>query len=253
MAAELACLNLVRLTRLTPEISLQIADKAGIPPLVRLLADGTPGGQQQAACVLVELAIVPRNRDLIARAGGIERLIDLLVSPCINTPEVAARGLAHLALSDDTDRGGNGMAGGVGGVSDVNVDIADAADAALGAPGRRAMVHAAGGITRLISMLDNSNLHGLQTFFLKSIGIPGEGSTVGMQEQAAATLADIALASKSMQDAIIGANGVPCLLNLMRAGSPLGQEHAARAIRVRLHGASSNPRLAVPALVLALL
>ena len=63
VAAELAALCMVRLTRITPDISAQIAEKGGIAPLVKLLADGTPGAQQQAACVLAELALVPRNRN----------------------------------------------------------------------------------------------------------------------------------------------------------------------------------------------
>ena len=56
---------------------------------------------------------------------------------------------------------------------------------------------------------------------------------VGMQEQAAAALADLAYNSSDMQDAIIDTTGVPSLLNFMKgtATSLLGQEHAARAIR----------------------
>ena len=53
---------------------------------------------------------------------------------------------------------------------------------------------------------------------------------VGMQEQAAITLADIAHNNGSMQDAIIDAGGVPPLLTFIRMGSQLGQEHAARAV-----------------------
>lgn len=52
-----------------------------------------------------------------------------------------------------------------------------------------------------------------------------------MQEQAAAAIADLGLACAALQDAIIDAAGVPSLLTFIRAGSPLGQEHAARAIR----------------------
>ena len=54
---------------------------------------------------------------------------------------------------------------------------------------------------------------------------------VGMQEQAAIAIADIAHQNADMQDAIIEENGVPPLLVFIRTGSQLGQEHAARAIR----------------------
>ena len=51
-----------------------------------------------------------------------------------------------------------------------------------------------------------------------------------MQEQAAATLAELAYGDKDMQDTIIHSSGVPPLLSLVRSGSPTAQEHAARAM-----------------------
>ena len=51
-----------------------------------------------------------------------------------------------------------------------------------------------------------------------------------MQEQAAATLSDLAYGDMDMQDAIIAAGGVPPLITILRTGSKLSQEHAARAI-----------------------
>tara|TARA_B110000046_G_C12628849_1_gene247819 strand:- start:173 stop:526 length:354 start_codon:yes stop_codon:yes gene_type:complete len=54
------------------------------------------------------------------------------------------------------------------------------------------------------------------------------GIKVGSKEQAACTLAEIALDDPDMQEAIIDAKGVPPLLTLIRLGSVLGQEHAAR-------------------------
>jgi hypothetical protein len=56
------------------------------------------------------------------------------------------------------------------------------------------------------------------------------GVKVGMQEQAAAALSDLAFGDVEMQDSIIHEGGVPPLLNLVRTGSQLAQEHAARAI-----------------------
>ena len=56
------------------------------------------------------------------------------------------------------------------------------------------------------------------------------GLKVGMQEQAAIAIADLAYRNADMQDAIIEADGVGPLLAFIRTGSQLGQEHAARAI-----------------------
>ena len=53
---------------------------------------------------------------------------------------------------------------------------------------------------------------------------------IGMQEQAAATLSDLAYGDETMQERIIDEGGVPPLLMLLRIGSELAQEHAARAI-----------------------
>ena len=65
----------------------------------------------------------------------------------------------------------------------------------------------------------------------KGLGLKDEvGIKVGMQEQAAIALADVAYKNHEMQDAIIEAGGVPPLLQFIRHGSQLGQEHAGRAI-----------------------
>jgi vacuolar protein 8 len=56
------------------------------------------------------------------------------------------------------------------------------------------------------------------------------GAKLGMPEQAAITLADIAYKNVEMQKAIVEAGAVPALLAFIRTGSQLGQEHAARAI-----------------------
>ena len=100
-----------------------------------------------------------------------------------------------------------------------------------GSEERRAMINQNGGVKRLISMLDGSNLAGKATSGLKGIGLQTDSVQVGMAEQAAAALADVAYNSAEMQDAVIEAGGVPCLLSFIRTASPLGQEHAARAIR----------------------
>ena len=114
---------------------------------------------------------------------------------------------------------------------DDNVGLDGLAHRVQGSDERRAMCHAHGGVRRLITMIDGSHWTGVQSAVVRSIGIPAEGVTIGMVEQAAAALADMALADLQMQNAIIDEGAVPCLLAFIRSGSPLGQEHAARAIR----------------------
>ena len=36
-------------------VSTMVAEMGGVPPLVRLLRDGSPAGQQQAACATAEV------------------------------------------------------------------------------------------------------------------------------------------------------------------------------------------------------
>ena len=226
-AAELAALLMVRLMQDQPFVSKSIADKGGIVPLVKLLSDGSLGAQQQAGAMLAEMALVPEIRDQIANAGGIKKMIALLTSGTFGTPEIVARTLANLALSDPSagtsSHKGTPDDAGSSGPDDAGVQGSDE---------RRMMILANGGVKHLIAMLDGSNVpKDVPTTVVKSIGMPANGQSMGMREQAAATLADLALDSAEMQDAIIELQSVPNLLALIRNGSPLGQEHAARAIR----------------------
>ena len=64
---------------------------------------------------------------------------------------------------------------------------------------------------------------------INSLGLPDDsGSRIGVQEQAAAALADFAYNNADMQDAIIDHGGVAPLLALIRIGTQVAQEHAAR-------------------------
>ena len=69
-APELAAVTIVRLTEDNLEVSRSIAACHGIVPLVRLLTIGTSAAQQQAASALSELALLPDNRDEIAKSGA---------------------------------------------------------------------------------------------------------------------------------------------------------------------------------------
>jgi vacuolar protein 8 len=244
-AAELAAATMVRLAQGNPIVSHTLSKVGGILPLVKLLSTCS-GAAQQAAAALAELALVARNRDSIANTGAIEPLIALLSSPTVGTPETAARALAHLARSDEEEVLEND-----GGSEGSEVDL----DRIQGATERRKFIQLMGGVDRLIAMLDGSNLShadrpkltatelwqkAAQSFEETSQlrgAMPGTGVDIGikmgMQEQAAAALAEFAHGDSDMQDAIIEAGGVPKLLLLVRegkSGSHVAQEHATRTL-----------------------
>ena len=202
-------------------------DQSKVTPLVRLLSSGSPAAQQQAACALAEVAHVTASRAVIVEAGGIEALVNLLTSSVVGTSETAARVLGNLAREDGTTGG-------------------DAASAA-----RRQHIVRAGGVKQLTAMLSAVSLGSaivsrkMWELVAKVIGAnpneemgnkqgSKEGSAIpqviGVQEQAAATLADLARNDAPMQRAIIDEEGLMLLLSLVKSGSQVAQEHAARAI-----------------------
>lgn len=115
---------------------------------------------------------------------------------------------------------------------------------------RRGRILEAGALSPLIRMLDGSNLKGSGKLKSGAVGgwaavrvgvagaielseiFPGSqvnfGVRIGMQEQAAATLADLAFNDFDLQDAIIEAGGVSPLLSLVQYGSAIAQEYSAR-------------------------
>ena len=228
---ELAAHCLVRLMKASPSVSVNIAERGGIVPLVGQISNSSSGAcQHHAAAMLADLAFVPSIRDMIANAGAIKKLIDLLTSPTEGTPEMAARVLAHLALSDDSNTVFE-----VDGKTTKRNERQSRDDPynpkMKGSDERRAAIKREGGVSKLITLLDGSNLEGVEKEELKGIDLPNEHEMSGMNEQAAATLAELALNNAEMQDSIIEAGSVPHLLVLIRTGSPHGQEYAARAIR----------------------
>ena len=289
---EIATVAISRLARGNPTVSITIADSGGIVPLVRLIKDGSATSQLQAAAALAEVGLVSANRDVIAKAGGIAPLVAMLSSarhqdrqrrrhersriwrvrmrhraaarrrlprrPLMRTrprrhplpkrlrrlpprrllPRVPAPSPASLAT-----------------VGDVAVVAAQKVrDEVEGGPARRALIKAAGGVRKLIQLLDPNGPQddgspkdpktGQQLWkqVQNVVAVVGEGLDsggevgqskiidVGVQTAAAAALSDLAKGDEDMQDAIIADGGVTPLLALVRAGSPEAQEHAARAI-----------------------
>ena len=257
---ELSAFLMVRLAQGSSDVSVGIAETRGVVPLVKLLSHESPGAQQQAAAALAEIALVSKNRDIIASAGGIDPLVKLLDASTVGTPETSARALAHISREDEAagkelyDDDDNSEAARQyrkrrkALYEDINPD-----DMIKGSAARRAKINSVGGVRRLISMVDASNLFdssakdrssGIKRRKVWSVpkkvidekdkgGTPPPAESVmrvAMQEQSSAALADLAHDNHDMQDAIIEAGGVPPLLAFIRSGTLVGQEHAARAI-----------------------
>ena len=239
-APELAAVILVRLTKASHDVSIAIAKAGGIPPLVKLVSNGSPGASQQSAAALAEIALVCRNRDQVANAAGIPPLIRLLSSTTMGTAETAARALSHIARDDDEEEKARKKAEREYALKYGERVFDDEESNRKGISGpaeRRATIDLEGGIKHLIVMLEGKVTQskplvglGLSKHEGGEIGAPGETPQTRMQEQAAAALGDIALFNADMQDAIIQAGGVPPLLSFIRTGTVLGQEYSARAI-----------------------
>ena len=151
------------------------------------------------------------------------------------------------------DDDGEGASSGSGDSSDDggSSDDEDDEDAICGGETRRAVIEREGGVRQLIAMLNGSNLPSFDSKAVAASGwakarigvagtieiqpiFPGSqvdfGVRIGMQEQGAATLSDLASCDEAMQNAIIDCGGVKPLLDLIRLGSSVAQEHAARTI-----------------------
>jgi vacuolar protein 8 len=224
-----------------------IAHAGGIRPLIALLSDRTAGTPECAARALANIAQNNSGRPE-EEEGNEEDGDDAFEDEAVKEP----------ALQQDSA------------AVETRAPAAEAPSKRknatfLGGPGRRAMINKCGGIKKLISMLDGTDRSdtpasrksswvaaGRVMIFLakqQSVvsSVPKEDETkaddamfsasrnskviLGSEAQAAAALCAMAYGDEDMQHAIIAADGVPPLVQLMRpASSPLGQEHAARAI-----------------------
>ena len=227
-AAALAAIARISQTR------NKIANAGAIVPLVKLITSTTLGTPETAARALSYLARDDVEDDEISLGEG-------------GNEEEAGEG----AVADGDGAKSADISDGVGAdllEADVSVSTGMISDGA----GRRLCIKESGGVRQIILMLDGSNLPGSEVLKPGAIGgwaaarigvvgaletaslFPGSqadfGIRVGMQEQAAATLADIANGDEMLQLAIIEAAGLSPLLSLVQNGSSLAQEHAARTI-----------------------
>ena len=246
-----------------------IANAGGIEPIIRLLTSLSVGIPETAARVLAHIAHLDEADEALREALATDDLQTILEVYDKWKHEASNLVIAEVERARERLRTAKAAAAAVAAGAKIEVPDTPPEDPHASQPGhrgrhdpgeadrandeihgsaeRRAKIHMAGGIQRLISMLDGSNLSAgaaekkkgwgaaassvVGDDKAKGVGLKEEtGLKVGMQEQAAIAIADIAFNNHDMQDAIIEAHGVTPLLTFCRTGSQLGQEHAARAI-----------------------
>ena len=237
-----------------------VADAEGIAPLVALLSSPEPATAEIAARALAHLAedepeaTCEQPADNVHDGGAGGASVSSAPSAAVQS---AAGGLPFAAV--DVGEGG----GGGGDVHAQAVATADDARGTLarwGGGARRRAIAGAGGVQRLVEMLSmnkpmfrraSGELDGRATEAGAALAMwrqvasvigfpwpedaePPKGANqiefIGTQEQAALTLAELALGDGELQQIIIAEEAIPRLLTLIRHGSPLAQEHAARAV-----------------------
>ena len=212
-----------------------IADAHAIKPLIQLIWSDTLGTPETAARALSNLARNDMYEDEVSdgESDGEDEIVE--PNAKTSTPTASPAGRRESDSAESTT-----------GLADNGSIYCESGSV------RRAAIYRADGVPTLVKMLDGSNLKGSGA--LKSgaiggweavrIGIIGAteavsifsgslvdfGVRIGMQEQAAKALADLAYNDGELQDAIIAAGAVPPLLSLVQCGSALAQEYAARAI-----------------------
>lgn len=218
----------------------RIANAGAIKPLVKLIGSNTLGTPETAARVLSFLAKNDLDSENISEADANE-LADVQRDGPTETAEVEQGKAAVDAES---------IAGARESESDEEYESMEI----IGGEARRLCVKDAGGVQELVNMLDGSNLAVHRDTPLKPatvggwaamrVGVAGAvetaaifmgsqvdfGVRIGMQEQAAAALADLAADDVELQDAIIEAGAALPLLSLAQFGSPLAQEYSAQCI-----------------------
>ena len=237
-AAALAAIALVARNR------DEIANADAIKPLIKLLTDRTLGTPETAARALANLARDDKDDTDVREGTEVDEPESNETSPDVISAiePTGDAGVVESKTTNDTI------------ASDDESDSSDSDEDGyngqiVGAESRRTSIKQAGGLRLLIAMLDGSNLSPSEALKPSTIGgwaaarvgiagciemssiFPGSqvdfGVKIGMQEQAAASLASIALGDEDMQDAVVQLHGVHPLLSLIRSGTPLSQEQAA--------------------------
>lgn len=230
-AAALAAIGYISMNRDS------IANAGAIPPLIKLIWSETLGTPETAARALSFLARDDIDEDNLSVVDEKER------EAAAKEAEAAFLEVAAAPAADGANAGSE-LAPSASGEDDTGLIV--------GAESRRHTIKDAGGLDPLIKMLDGTNLKG--TGKLKPGAVGGWASVrvgvagaielqeifpgsqidfrirIGMQEQAASTLGDLAFGDLILQDAIIEAGSVRPLLSLVQCGSAVAQECAARTL-----------------------
>lgn len=218
-----------------------IANAGAINALITLISSETLGTPETSARVLAHLAKNDEIEDDVSDIDSDEQG----TAPREGNVGETAGDADGSKMASDPDAG-NG--------ADGDSDDETEAMQIVGGEGRRLCIKDAGGVRQLVKMLNGSNLAIHHKTPLKPatvggwaavrVGVAGAvettpifvgsqvdfGMRIGMQEQAAATLAHLAADDLDLQDSIIQAEGVMPLLSLAQFGSPLAQEYAAQCI-----------------------
>ena len=245
-ASQQMCAAVIAAIGLIPCNRDAIANSNAVKPLVRLICDKTLGTPETAARALAHLAReddmhievreaadgeIPKKEE---KSGGSFREAPSIVETKGNDKDNTSKGGGEESDNTDVDSDDEGV------------------NYCTGADQRRMLIKQAGGTHMLIQMLDGSNLNPSEPFKPATVGGWGAvkvgtigcvevetifigsdvdfGMRIGMQEQAAATLADLAVNDTDMQNAIVSEKGIPPLLSLIRSGSQQAQEHAAATV-----------------------
>ena len=178
-ARQQAAAALSRLAYKNPKIALKIAQKEGIPPLIRMVKGGGGEGsgdaedaveaRQHAAAALAELATLPKNSNEIVAHGGVDPLVSLLNGGDNLGKQYAAAAIARLATGNKQTPAALAPALAISAISPLvkllSGECGDAAqEEAAGAlyaladeVGNRVAITNAGGIGPLVTLLGSPN------------------------------------------------------------------------------------------------
>ncbi|CAE7246880.1 VAC8 [Symbiodinium sp. CCMP2592] len=216
-----------------------IAQAGGIPPLVELLRGSIPDLQEKAGGLLRYLSANADNKALIAEAGGIPPLVSCLTTGSPDVQVHAAVALGNLALDWIFDE----------------PDVVPMPEASETAEANRALIAAAGAIPPLIALLMNGRefvghaAHALRPFSSSEdtrVAIVDAGAIrvlahsltdcePDFRHSVVGILDDVAENAKNVA-AIVKAEAVPSLVNVMGRGSNTKAQELAAELLLWLSG-----------------
>ena len=197
-----------------------VARASAIPSLVRLLGDGrnVKTTQVHSAAALCELARAAENRELVVSAGGVEPLVGMLTSASVEAQSRACAAVFHLSPLTSTQQ----RVVGAGGILPLVKLLASGhLEAARGAAGT--LWHVAAHAENKVAIVKAGAIVPLVTLLART-------DSPEAQEAAAGVLAALAKEKGAAKRAICNTGGLAPLIELLSAGTPTAQKHAACAL-----------------------